>query len=326
MKRRTFIAGLGSVAAWPVVAQAQQPTQRRVGYVGGHIKDAYGDALFAAFRQGLAARGWVDGRNVEITDRYGAADPVRSEAYTQEMLKLAPDVIVSAHIGTTLALMKKTSSIPIVAPQMGDPVALGLVESIAHPGRNLTGFANGEPTWVTKSVELLKEAVPQVSHILILTHPGFSRATSDSRQIEVAATSMGVTSATQFVRKANEIQEAIAGIARHPDSGIVVIGGPELSNQTSIIVESAIRYRVPAIYPTRDYVMNGGLMSYAHDILDQYRRTGAYVDRILKGAKVSDLPIQFPTRFELLINLKTAKAIGLALPEAFLLRADEVIE
>jgi putative ABC transport system substrate-binding protein len=326
VRRRTFIAGLGIAAAWPVVARAQQPTQRRVGYVGGHIKDAYGDALFAAFRQGLAARGWIDGRNVEIIDRYGAADPVRSEAYTEEMLKLAPDVIVSAHIGTTSALLKNTSAIPIVAPQMGDPVALGLVESIAHPGRNLTGFANDEPTWVTKRFELLKEAVPQVSHILILAHPGFSRATSDARRIEVAATSMGVTSTTRFVRNPEEIQEAIAGISRHPDSGIVVMGGPELSNQTSIIVESAIRYRVAAIYPTRDYVMNGGLMSYAHDILDQYRRTGAYVDRILKGAKVSELPIQFPTRFELLVNLKTAKGIGLTLSDAFLLRADELIE
>jgi putative tryptophan/tyrosine transport system substrate-binding protein len=179
---------------------------------------------------------------------------------------------------------------------------------------------------VTKSVELLKEAVPRLSHILILTHPGSSLMTNDARRIEVAATSIGLTSATQFVRNPDEIEEAIAGISRQPDSGIVVVGGPELSNQTSTVVESAIRHRVPAIYPTRDYVMSGGLMSYAIDILDQYRRTGAYVDRILKGAKVSDLPIQFPTRFELLINLKTAKAIGLTLPEAFLLRADELIE
>jgi putative ABC transport system substrate-binding protein len=163
------MAGLGSAVAWPVVARAQQQTQRRVGYVGGHIKDAYGDALFGAFRQGLAARGWIDGRNVEIIDRYGAADPARSEAYIQEMLKLAPDVIVSAHIGTTSALLKNTSTIPIVAPQMSDPVALGLVESIAHPGRNLTGFANGELTWVTKLVELIKEAAPRVSHIHVDT-------------------------------------------------------------------------------------------------------------------------------------------------------------
>jgi putative tryptophan/tyrosine transport system substrate-binding protein len=297
---------------------------RRVGYVGGHIEDAYGRALIGAFREGPAARGWIEGRNIEIIDRYGAAAPERSRAYVAEMLKLTPEVIVSAHGGTIAALLKQTSTIPIVASQMSDPVAMGWVKSIARPGGNLTGFANGELALGTKSLELLKEAAPAVTRVLILAYSAALPTTISV--IEAAATSIGMASTTNLVREAPEIEQAIADFSRQPNGGMIVIGGPELSNLTPTIVEAAIRHRLPAIYPTRDYVISGGLISYANDILDQYRRTGAYVDRILKGAKVSELPIQFPTRYELLANVKTAKAIGLTIPETFLLRADELIE
>jgi putative tryptophan/tyrosine transport system substrate-binding protein len=324
MRRREFIAGLGGAAVWPLALRAQQPARmKRVGYVGGHIEDAYGRALIGAFREGLAARGWIEGRNVEIIDRYGAADPERSRAYVAEMLKLTPDVIVSAHGGTIAALLKQTSTIPIVASEMSDPIALGWVKSIARPGGNLTGFANAAPALGTKSLELLKEAAPAVTRVLILT----AVLTHISvRQIEAAATSIGMASTTNLIREAPEIEQAIADFSRQPNGGMIVIAGPELSNRTPTIVEAAIQHRLPAIYPTRYYVMSGGLMSYAIDELDQYRRTGAYVDRILKGAKVSELPIQFPTRYGLLVNVKTAKAIGLTIPEAFLLLADELIE
>jgi putative tryptophan/tyrosine transport system substrate-binding protein len=324
MRRREFIAGLGGTAVWPLALQAQEPARlKRVGYVGGHIEDAYGRALIGAFREGLAARGWIEGRNIEIIDRYGAADPERSRVYVAEMLKLIPEVIVSAHGGTIAALLKQTSTIPIVASQMADPVANGWVKSIARPGGNLTGFANGESALGAKSLELLKEAAPAVTRVLILA---YSAAALQANPIEAAATSKGMASTTNLVREAPEIERAIADFSRQPNGGMIVMGGPELSNLTPTIVEAAIRHRLPAIYPTRDYVISGGLMSYAIDILDQYRRAGAYVDRILKGAKVSELPIQFPTRYELIVNVKTAKAIGLTIPEASLLRADELIE
>jgi putative tryptophan/tyrosine transport system substrate-binding protein len=326
MRRREFIAGLGSTAAWPVVARAQQPARmKRVAYVVGRIKDAYGDALFEAFREALAARGWVEGRNVEIIDRRGAADPERSRAYVTEMLKLTPDVIVSAHTGTTAAFLRETGTIPIVSPQMGDPVDLGWVKNIGRPEGNLTGFATGEFTLGAKFLEVLKEAAPSVSRILLLTSPSVSASVS-VRPIEAAATSIGVTRTTKLVKDTAEIEQAISDFSRQPNGGLIVAPGPELANQAPTIVESAMRHRLPAVYPTRDYVVRGGLTGYAADILNQYRQTGAYVDRILKGAKVSDLPIQFPSKYLLIINLKTAKAMDLAIPDSFLLRADEVIE
>jgi putative ABC transport system substrate-binding protein len=208
---------------------------------------------------------------------------------------------------------------------MGDPVDLGWVKSIGRPEGNLTGFATGEFALGAKFLEFLKEAAPGVARILLLTSPSVS-ANVSARPIEDAATSIGMPRTTKLVRDTAEIEQAITDFSRQPNGGLIVASGPELANQTPTIVESAMRHRLPAIYPTRDYVVRGGLMGYAADILDQYRRTGAYVDRILKGAKVSDLPIQFPTKYSLIINLKAAKAIGLAIPESFLLRADEVIE
>jgi putative ABC transport system substrate-binding protein len=328
LKRRDFITLLGgAAAAWPLTVRAQQPARlKRVGYVGGHIKDAYGDAIFAAFREGLAARGWIEGRNVEVIDRYGAADPQQSQAYVAEMLRLAPDVIVSAHAGTIAALLKATPAIPIVASQMSDPVALGWVKSIARPGGNLTGFANNEPEFGTKWLLLLKEAAPAVTRVLILVNPLSVSATIGVRPIELAGASLGIVSTTARVSEAAEIEQVVADFSSQPNGGLIVDGEPELGNIAGAIIESVARHRLPAIYPSRSYVMDGGLMSYDQDILDQYRRTGAYVDRILKGAKPSDLPIQFPTKYDLIVNLKTANAIGLTIPDSFLLRADGLIE
>jgi putative ABC transport system substrate-binding protein len=328
MKRREFIAGLGGAAAWPLAARAQQPVRlKRIGYVGGHVEDTYGKSIFAAFRDGLVDRGWIVGRNIEIVARYGSADPERNQAYVAEMLTLRLDVIVSGNTDTTAALVKETRTIPIVMPQSDDPVAMGLVASIAHPGGNLTGFSNAEPAIATKWLQLLKEAVPTVTRVAVLVDTAQqTRDTVYVRVVEPAAQSLGIPLTWARVSDAADIEQTLASFSRAPNGGLIVIPGPELSNKSALIVESTVRHRLPAIYPTRNFVEDGGLICYAPDVLDQYRRSGDYVDRILKGANPGDLPIQFPTKYELVVNLKAAKVIGLTLPASFLLRADRVIE
>jgi len=330
LKRREFISLLGGTAAsvsLPLAARAQQPAQiKRIGYVMGIGDGPESRLRFQAFRQGLAALGLVEGRNVKIIARFGAADPVRNRAYVAELLRLAPDVIVTANPRTVSALMKETHTIPIVLAYMSDPVALGFAESLARPGRNVTGFTNFEPATATKWLELLREVVPSMIRVAILMAPESGTTPMYARAIEAAAPSFGIQVTKMPVRDDAEIERAIESIARQSNSGLIVPHGPELAVRRAAIVGSALRHRLPAIYSARDRVAAGGLMSYGPAVLDLYRRSAEYVDRILKGAKPADLPIQLPTKFELIINLKTAKAMGLDVPLFLQQRADEVIE
>jgi putative tryptophan/tyrosine transport system substrate-binding protein len=329
IRRRDFIFVLGSAAAaWPLAVRAQQAGRmKRIGYVGGHIEDAVGRAMIAAFRQGLAARGWVEGRTVEIVARYGAADPDRNRTYAAEMLGLAPDVIVSDSIGVVAALLKEPRTIPIVMPITTDPVARGLAESLARPGGNVTGFALFEPAIATKWLELLREVAPSVARIAILVDPlPDTSAMLYVRAVEPAAASLRLPLTILRVRDDAEIEQAIESFARARNGGLIVPPGPWLANRSALIVGQAARHQLPAVYAARDRAVDGGLISYAPDFLDMFRRSASYVDRILKGAKPADLPIQLPTKYELVVNLKTAKAMGLTISETFLVRADEVIE
>jgi len=326
-KRREFITLLGGAgAAWPLAARAQQPAgTRRIGFVIG-LDDAEARARFASFRQGLEGRGWIDGRNVELVARFGAADPDRNRRYVAELAGLQPAAIVTSNTATVLALMKEAPTIPVVVTQMTDPVALGFAASLAHPDRNITGFAHFEPAATTKWLGLLREAATAVRRFAILTEPESSEVYVPA--LKAATSSLGLQ-LTELSVSANgdvELVRAMAAFASEPNGGLVVTPGAAIGTKRALILQAAAQHRLPAIYGFRYYVVEGGLMSYGPDVLDLYRRSASYVDRILKGAKVSDLPIQHPTKLELVVNLKTAKALGLAIPEAFLLRADELIE
>jgi putative ABC transport system substrate-binding protein len=329
MKRREFVTLLGGAAAsWPLAARSQQSSRmKRIGYVGGHDEDAVGRAFIAAFRQGLSVLGWIEGRNIEITARYGASDPDRSRTYVVEMLRLAPDMIVTDNGPTVAAILKETGTIPIVMPLTSDPVAKGFAESLAHPGGNVTGFALFEPAIATKWLELLREIAPGVTRIAVLADPlPDTSAMLYVRAVEPAASSLGLQLTTLRVHDDAEIEQTIESFVRGPGGGLIVPSGPWLANRSALIVGLAARHRLPAVYAARERAVDGGLISYAPDMLDMFRRSGSYVDRILKGAKPADLPIQLPTRFELVINLKTAKALGLTVPLSLITRADEVIE
>jgi len=324
--RRKFLAALGGAAAWPLAAQAQQSTGvPRIGFVTG-AEGAEPQARFAAFRQGLEARGWIDGRNLKIVVHFGAADPTRNRRYIAELKALEPAVIVTSNTGTARALMQEAPAIPVVVTGLTDPIAVGLAGSLAHPDRNVTGFAHFEPAADTKWTALLREAVPVVTRLAILTEAESSELWRHA--LAAAASSLGLelTQLTVTVSGDVELERALAAFASAPGGGLIATPGATISAKRALVRQAAGRHRLPAIYPFRYYVVEGGLMSYGPDVLDLYRRSANYVDRILKGAKVAELPIQYPTKFDLVVNLKTAKALGLTIPEAFLLRADELIE
>ena len=258
--------------------------------------------------------------------RFGAADPDRNRTYVAELLGLTPDVLVSTNPTSISAFMKETRVIPIVFPIMSDPVALGFAESLARPGGNVTGFTHFEPAMATKWLELLKEVAPGVKRIAILIDPRTPTGTLYVRAVEAAAATLRLPLTTARVRDGAEIEQAIGAFARESSGGLILPPGPLQAIHRELIVKLAARHRLPAIYPWRYMAADGGLMSYGPDVLDMYRRAAAYVDRILKGERPADLPIQASTKFELVVNLKTAKAIGLTIPELFLLRANEVIE
>jgi putative tryptophan/tyrosine transport system substrate-binding protein len=326
MKRRKFIALLGSaVAGWSLSARAQPQETRRVGFVIG-LDDVEAQARFASFREGLERRGWIDGRNLDIVARFGAADPDRNQRYVAELIALHPAAIVTPNTSTVIALMKEAPTIPVVIAQMGDPVTLGFAGSVAHPDRNVTGFTDFEPAMATKWLELLREVAPLVKRLVILMEP----ESSDFyiRALKPAASSLGVELKELRVITGGdaELERTIAAFAVTPNGGLIITPGAVIAARRAMIRDLAARYRLPAIYGFRYYAVEGGLMSYGPDVLDLYRRSASYVDRILRGAKVSELPIQYPTKFELVVNLKSAKALGLTIPEAFLLLADELIE
>ena len=329
MRRREFITLLGgAVAGWPLAANAQQSERiRRVGWLDGtNGSDPETITRIAVFRSELQGLGWVEGQTIEIIFRFAAIDPDQNRAHVAEFAAMSPDVIVATSPASISGLLEKTRRIPIVFPLMTDPVALGFAHNLARPGGSVTGFTHfGEDT-ASKWLELLREVAPGVRRVAVLVDP--RNATSDlyTRSIEGAASSLGLPLTLARAREPTEIEQVMASLAHEPNLGLIVPPGPFVNVHRELILKLASRHRLPAVYPWRYLAIGGGLMSYGPDLLDMYRRTASYVDRILKGADPAELPIQGPTKFELVINLKTAKALGIDVPPTLLARADEVIE
>jgi putative ABC transport system substrate-binding protein len=332
MRRRDFVTMLGGAAAvssvsWPLAARAQQPRMRRVGYLVGYPEtDATAQARNAAFRRGLQELGWIEGRNVRIDPRFAGTDPARIETDAADLVGLAPDVIFASPAQVALALRKLTNSIPIVFANVPDAVGVGLVQSLAHPGGNVTGFTTYEPALAGKWVEVLKEMAPRVARIAVAYSPANPAWPSRLHVIESVAPAVSVKITPVPLHSDADILHALAAFADEPDGGLIVLPSIFMTTHRRTIIEAAGRHRLPAIYPFRYYAVEGGLLAYGIDGYDQFKQAAAYVDRILKGAKPADLPVQAPTKYELVINLKTAKALGLDIPPMLLARADEVIE
>ena len=329
MNRREFITLLGGAAAWPLAAQAQQGERmRRIGVLAPLPEtDAEGQARIAALRKGLQDWGWTEGRNIQIDYRATAGDPARARAYAAEIVGLKPDVIVVAAVSELLsALKRETSTIPIVFTQIHDPVASGFVASLARPGGNLTGFSLFDASTAAKWLELLRQIAPSVTRAGIIYDPGSPSSRDLLPAIEPAAPSLGLRLTRFGVRNAAEIERAVGEFAAEAGGGLIVVPGSVIVVHRELIVALEARYRLPAVHALRYFVTLGGLASYGVDNIDLYRRTASYVHRILKGEKPADLPVQAATKFELVINLKTAKSLGLEIPPSLLARADEVIE
>jgi ABC-type uncharacterized transport system substrate-binding protein len=327
--RRKFLATLGGAAVtWPLAARAQQPERmRRIGVLMNlATDDPEGQARFAAFLLGLRELGWSDGRNVRIDTRWAAGDTERFRSYATELVALAPDVVLAASTPGVTAVQQATRTVPIVFVTVFDPVSAGFVSNLARPGGNTTGFALSEYGTSAKWLELLKQIAPGVTRVAVIWDPTLVSGTGQLAAIQAAAPSFGVELSPVDVRDAGEIERAIAAVARSTNGGLIVTGSPTQATQRKLIIEQAARHRLPAIYAHRFNVADGGLISYGPDSVDPYRRAATYVDRILKGEKPGGLPVQAPVKYELVINLATAKELGLTVPPTLLVRADEVIE
>jgi putative ABC transport system substrate-binding protein len=330
MNRREFITLLGGVAAaWPLAASAQQPQRvRRIGvFMPGVADDPEYEARNAAFLQGLGELGWIVGRNVRIDYRWGAGDVERYRVIAAELIALSPDVVLALGYSIVSALQKATRSVPIVFANVTDPVGGGLVASLARPGGNATGFVTSEFGFAGKWLELLKEVAPRVKRVAVLRDSAIASQIALFGSIQSVAPSLGVELRPIDTRDAGEIEHAVVAFAGKPNGGgLIAASGAGVIKHRELIVALAARHRLPAVYAYRSHVMSGGLITYGPDTLDPVRRAAGYVDRILKGEKPADLPVQAPTKYELIINLKTAKALGLEVPPTLLARADEVIE
>ena len=328
MRRREFIAIVGGAAALPLAARAQQAERmRRIGVLMNEAADdPEGQARIAAFHQGLQEWGWTPGRNAQIDIRWGAVDADSSRRYAAELVALAPDVILAPTSPAMGALQQTTRTVPIVFVGIVDPVGAGFVETLARPGGNATGFALFEYSLSGKWPELLKEIAPGVTRAAVLRDPAVGSGPGQYAVIQAVVQSLGVELRPMDVRDPGEIERAVVAFAQVPNGGLIIVAAPSALLHRDLIIALAARYRLPAIYPTRPFVISGGLISYGPDIVDQFRRAAEYVDRVLKGEKPADLPVQAPTKYELAINLKTAKALGLDLPATVLARADKVIE
>jgi putative ABC transport system substrate-binding protein len=329
MRRREFIALLGTAAAWPLAAHAQQlERMRRLGVLtqfGETDKEA--SQYIGTFRKGLEAFGWREGQNLHVDYRWGAGDSARMRTYAGEIVELLPDVILVASPTGLSEIAQATRTIPIVFVQVADPVGGGFVKSLANPGGNVTGFTSFEETMSAKWLELLREIVPQLTRVAVLRNPATSSAsTYILGGLETAARVSGIELAMVDVRSVDEINPAFNAFEHDPPDGLVVMPDALFSADREMIVALAALRRLPAVYYYRYYASSGGLLSYGPSAVDLYRRAASYVDRILRGAKPENLPVQQPTKFELVINLKTAEALGLAVSPALLARADEVIE
>jgi putative tryptophan/tyrosine transport system substrate-binding protein len=326
IRRRKFMILLSGAAAWPLAARAQQPDRvRRVGVLMGIADDPEGQARVMVFKQALHALGWTEGRNVQFIYRWSAGDVVHARQFAKELLDLRSDVILTNSTPVAVAVRDTTRTTPTVFVQVSDPVTAGVVQSLARPGSNLTGFTNFEPSIASKWLELLKRIAPNITRVAYLFNPNTAPLVY-ARAVEAAAPVSSVKSFAAAIHNTNEMEHVIEQFARESDGALLVL--PDLFTAThrqSIIVLAA-RHRLPTVYPARYFVASGGLMSYGIELLETYRQAASYVDRILKGEKPADLPVQAPTKYELVINLKTAKALGLEIPSALLARADEVIE
>ena len=326
MKRREFIAGLGSAAAWPMVARAQSERVRRIGVLMNvAADDPDGQARLTGFLQGLQEFGWTAGRNVRIEYRWAPGEADRRR-YAAELVALAPDVIMASTTVSVAALQQATTTVPIVFAAVTDPVGQGFVASLRRPGGNATGFFLYEYGTSTKWLELLKEITPGITRVAVIRDPTLPYNHGELGAIQSAAPSFRVEVSPLDARGASEIERGIAAFASGSNGGLIVLGTTVTFANRKLIFTLAAKHRLPAVYTGRHYVTDGGLMSYGPDRADQYRRAAGYVDRILKGEKPADLPVQAPTKYELVINLKAAKAIGLDIPPNLLARADEVIE
>ena len=328
MRRREFIAGLAGAAAWPLAGRAQQPERmRRIGVLSAlAADDPESMGRIAALLQGLQELGWSVGRNVRIDYRWGASDADRARRSAAELVALVPDIIL-ANGGSIMApLQQVTRTVPIVFAAVADPVGSGFVASLARPGGNATGFANFEYGISGKWLELLKQLTPAVKRVAVLRDPTVASGSGQLGAIQAVAPGLGVELSPVNLRDVDEIERDVAEFAGKPNGGMIVTAGGAGVRHRDVVVPLAARHRLPAIYANRFFVTGGGLISYGADIAGHYRRAASYVDRILKGEKPADLPVQAPTKYELVINLKTARALGLTVPPSLLARADEVIE
>jgi putative ABC transport system substrate-binding protein len=328
MRRREFITLIGGAAAWPLAARAQQGERvRRIGVLM-HLAadDPEGQARFTAFLQGLQQLGWTDGRNVRIDTRWGTNNADRGR-YAAELIALTPEVILASTTPSMVALQQSTRTVPVVFVNVADPVGAGFVESLARPGGNATGFTVYDYSLSGKWLELLKQIAPSVTRAAVIRDAANPAGIGMFAVIQSAASSFGVELSPLVVaRDGGEIERAITAFARLPNGGLIVLGTSWGALHADLMVMLAAQHRLPAVYPFRHFVIGGGLISYGPNSYDHYRRAAAYVDRILKGEKPADLPVQAPTKYELVINLKTAKALGIEIPPTLLARADEVIE
>lgn len=329
MRRRKFIAVIGgAAAAWSIAARAQPSGMRRVGVLMGRFEaDAEGQKQAAAFQQGLAELGWMQHKNIEVDFRWAAGDVVLARTLAKELIGLRPDILVVNSTSTLVAAMEQSRSIPIVFVSITDPVAQGFVQSLSKPGGNITGFGAEELSIGAKWLELLKEVAPRVTSFTVLFNPDsapFARMYLPF--IETAGQSCSCELTASPVHNELEIDDALAVAGKRADSGIITLPGSFMSSHRARIIASAAEHHLPAIYSISDFVRSGGLIAYGIERKDLFRRASEYTDRILHGAKPADLPVQQPTKFELAINLKTARALGLSIPPMILSRADEVIE
>jgi putative ABC transport system substrate-binding protein len=328
MRRRKFIKLLGSgIAAWPLAARAQQGEQmRRIGaLMYPAADDPVSPAHVAAFARGLQESGWIEGRNIRIDYRWGGGDLDRVRKYAAELVSLAPDVILVSSGSALAALQNATRTVPIVFVSVSDPVGAGYVASLARPGANTTGFTLFEYGISGKWLELLKQITPGMTRAAVIRDPSITSGTAQFAAIQAVAPSLGVELTPVDARDSSIIEHTIAGFSRS-NWGLIVTASPSAVRRRELIIALAAKHRLPSVYPFRLWVADGGLMSYGPDEIEQFRRAASYIDRILRGEKPADLPVQAPTKYELVINLKTARALGLDVPPTLLARADEVIE
>lgn len=328
MKRREFVTGLGSAVASPLAAHAQQPERmRRIGLLMSTAEsDSESLPRVNAFLGGLRELGWAQERNLSIDVRWAAADPERTGAHPRELINSAPDLILAVSSMAVAALKQRTQTVPIIFVLVGDPVRNGFVTNVAYPGGNITGFTNAAEPLGGKWLELLKEIAPRADRVLVIYDPANVTGAGYLRAIEAGAQSLGVSVEAGEVRNSDEIVRAIDVFANKANGVVLVVPAPLTAIHRELLVTSSAMHHLPAIYPFRFFVAAGGLMSFGNDVADQFRRAGTYADRILRGMKPGELPVQAVDKFELVINLKTAKSLGLTVPPTLLARADELIE